>query len=138
MMAAINNCLEVAIADFGVYKTVMDLQMAETYGLTVRRVVNGDCGRYSNPDSGVEHNYSVVIESPFVMRLGQRMAFTLTGMRVIEHPFPLLLMGTDVMCGSREGSSWNYKGLIIRTEKGRVIGSAHFQNGDLTKTILLV
>ena len=66
------------------------------------------------------------------------MAFVLTSMRVIEHPFALFLMAADVMCSSREWPSWNYKGLIIRTEKGRVTGSVCFQNGNLTETIPLV
>ena len=57
---------------------------------------------------------------------------------VIEHPFALFLMGTDVMCGGREGPSWNYSGLTIRTEEVRVTGSMHFWNGDLTETIPLV
>ena len=138
MVAAINNRLGVAIADSGAYKTVMDLHMAEAYGLTVRRAVSGDCGRYSVPGSGVEHDYAGVVESPFVMRLGERVAFTLTGMRVIEHPFALFLMGADVMCGGRDGPSWNYEGLTIRTEKGRVTGSVHFRNGDVTESIPLV
>ena len=80
MVAAINNCLGVAIADSGAHKMVMDLHMAEAYGLTIRRVVNGDCGHYSIPGSGVEHDYTGAVESPFVMRLGGRVAFTLTGM----------------------------------------------------------
>ena len=86
----------------------------------------------------MEHDYVGVVESPFVMWLGERVAFTLTSMRVIEHPCALFLMGADVMCAGREGSSWNYKGLTIRTEKGRVTGSMHFQNGDMTKSIPLV
>ena len=103
--------------------------MVEAYGLTVQRAVNGDCGCYSIPGSRVEYDYAGVVESPFVMRLGERVAFTLTGMRVIEHPFVLFLMSADVMCGGREGPSWNYEGLTIRTEKGRVTGSVYFWNG---------
>ena len=66
------------------------------------------------------------------------MAFTLTSMCVIEHPFVLFLMGADVMCGSREGPSWNYEGLTIHTEKCSITDSMHFWNGDVTKTIPLV
>ena len=138
MVVAINNHLGVAIADSGAYKTIMDLRMAEAYGLTMHRAVNGDCGHCSVPGSEVEHDYAGVVESPFVMRLGESVAFTLTGMCVIEHPFVLFLMGADVMCGSREGASWNYGGLTIRIEKGRVTGSVHFRNGDVTESIPLV
>ena len=47
MVAAINHRLGVAIADSGAYKMVMNLRMAEAYGLTIRRAVNGDCRHYS-------------------------------------------------------------------------------------------
>ena len=105
MVAAISNRLGVSIADFGAYKIIMDLRIAEAYGLTIWRALNGDCGCYSVPGSRVEHDYTGVVESPFVIRLGERVAFTLTGMRVMEHVFVLFLMGVDVMCGSREGPS---------------------------------
>ena len=107
MVAATKNQLGVTIADFGAYKMVMDLRMVPAYGLIIRRAVNGDCGYHSIPGSGVEHDYTDVVASLFVMRLGERVAFTLTGMCVIEHLFALFLMGTDVVCSSREGPSWN-------------------------------
>ena len=138
MVAATKNRLGVTIADSGAYKIVMDPRMAPAYGLIIQRAMNGDCGYYSIPGSGVEHDYTGIVASLFVMRLGERVAFTLTGMCVIEHLFALFLMGADVICSSREGPSWNYEGLTIRTEKGRVTGSAHFPNGDLTETIPLV
>ena len=69
--------------------------------MTVSRLVNGDCGCYSVPGSGVEHDYPGVIE----VGLDERLAFTLTGMHVIEHPFMLFLMGADMMCSGREGPS---------------------------------
>ena len=87
---------------------------------------------------GIEHDYAGVIETPFVMRLGDKVAFTLTGMRVIEHPFALFLMGADIMCGGRTEPSWNYEGVTVRTMNGKVSGSVHFHNGDLTEAIPLV
>ena len=56
MVVAINNRLGVAFADSGAYKMVMNLRMAEAYGFTVQRAVNGDCGRYSVLGSRVEHD----------------------------------------------------------------------------------
>ena len=64
MLVAINNRLGLAIADSGAYKTVMDLRMAEAYGLTVKRAASGNCGRYSVSGSGIEHDYAGVIETP--------------------------------------------------------------------------
>ena len=71
MFAAVNNRLGLAIADSGAYQTVMDHCMASAFGLTVRQAVNGDCGRYSVPGSGVEHDYAGVVEGGFVLRLGE-------------------------------------------------------------------
>ena len=71
MFATVNNHLGLAIADSGAYQTVMDHRMASAFGLTVRQAVNGDCGRYSVPGSGVEHDYVGVVEGGFVLRLGE-------------------------------------------------------------------
>ena len=70
--------------------------------------------------------------------MGERVAFTLTGMRVIEHPFALFLMGANVVCSGKEGPTWNHEGLTIRTEKGRITGSLHFRNEDVTEAIPLL
>ena len=72
------------------------------------------------------------------MRLGDKVAFTLTGMRVIEHPFALFFMGVDIMCGGQAEPSWNYEGVTVRTVNGKVSGSVYFCNEDLTKAIPLV
>ena len=101
MVAAINNRLGLAIADLGTYRTVMDLRMAQAYGLPVHCAINGDCGRYVVPSNGVEHDYTGVVEQSFVMRLGEHVSFWLTRMRKIDHPFVLFLLGANILCGGR-------------------------------------
>ena len=93
MFAAVNNRLELAIADSGAYQTVMDHWMAQTFGLCMHCAVNGDCGHYSVPGSGVEHDYAGVVEASFVLKLGEHVSFTLTGMRIIDHPLPSFYLG---------------------------------------------
>ena len=85
--------------------------MAQAFGLRVRCIVNGDCGHYSVPGSGVEHDYAGVVEASFVLKLGEFVSFTLTGMRIIDHPFALFLLGADIMCGGRDKPSGNYTGV---------------------------
>ena len=80
MFAVVNNRLGLAIADSGAYQTVMDHRMAQAFGLCVHHAVNGDCGHYSVPGSGVEHDYAGVVEASFVLKLGEFVSFTLTGM----------------------------------------------------------
>ena len=134
----INNRLWLLIADYGAYKTIMDLRMAEAFSLTERRAVNRDRGCYAILGSGLEHDHVGIVEDPFVLHLGERVVFTLTGMRVIEHPFPIFLLGADVMCGGHEGPSWNYEGLTICTEGKRVYRNVHFCSVKATESIPLV
>ena len=127
MFAGVNNRVGLAVGDSGAYMTVMDLQSAALYGLTVRRSVSGDCGSYAVPGGGVDRDYAGVVERPFELRLGGQVKFTLTGMRVIEHPFPLFLIGADILCGGKKEGSWNYTGCRLKTMPcGRVDGTVGF------------
>ena len=38
-----------------------------------------------------------------------------SNMRVINHPHPFLLLGTDVLRGGRPIDSWNFRGLRVET-----------------------
>ena len=90
------------------------------------------------PGSDIEHNYIGVVEQSFVMRLGEHMSFMLTGMRIIDHPFMLFLLGTDILCDGMRAPSWNYTGLKIETaESDTVMGSVSFNNGTKSETIPL-
>ena len=108
MFVAVNNRLGLAIADSGAYQTVMDHQMAQAFGLCMCYTVNGNCGCYSVPGSGVEHDYARVVEASFVLKLGEFVSYTLTGMRIIDHPFALFLLWANIMCGGRSKPSWKY------------------------------
>ena len=43
----------------------------------------------------------------------------LSGLRVIKHPFPLFLLGADVLCVCRKAPSWNYEGISLTTNPGK-------------------
>ena len=135
---ATNNQLGISIADTGAYKTVMDMQMAQAFGLPVHHVINVDCSHYAVPGSGIEHDYAGVMERSFVMRLGENVSFTLTGMRVIDHPFALFLLGADVLCGGCKAPAWNYEGIAVRTsDDSKVSGSVKFRSGLTVEEIPL-
>lgn len=130
MLAAANNRVALAVADSGAYKTIMDMRVAADLGLQVRKAVNGNCGKYGVPGAGIDHDYAGIVEQPFELRLGERVRFTLTGMRVITHPFPLFLIGADILCGGKPSPSWNYTGFHITTgANGKVTGTVGFQRG---------
>ena len=79
------------------YKTVMCLGMAAAFGLTIRRAVNGDCGKFGFPGSGVIHEYYGCVKDPLELHLGDKVRFVVTGLRILEHPHLLVLLGVDVL-----------------------------------------
>ena len=92
--------------------------------------MNGDCGRFGVPGTGQTMTYAGLIKSPFTMRLGPNVSFVISGMRVLEHPHPLMLIGADILCGGRAPPSWNYEGSTLTTEgPGVVTGSLRFRRG---------
>ena len=82
----------------------MDIRVAEYYGLKVCRAVAGNCGKIGVPGSGVEHDYAGVVESSFELRVGDSVRFGLGGFQVIDHPFPLFLLGARCALWGLEGA----------------------------------
>ena len=59
------------------------------------------------------------------------MIYLIRGMRVINHPHPLLLVGADVLCGGRSPPMWNFNGVHQKTLGGNVCeGALVFEKGD--------
>ena len=81
----------------GAYKTVMCPRMAAAFGLTSCRAVNGDCGKFGVPGSGVIHEYYRCVEDAFKLHLSNKVRFVVTGLQILEHPHPLVLLGVDVL-----------------------------------------
>ena len=79
--------------------------MAQQFGLNVRLARDGDCGKFGVPGSGIEHDCAGVVVDPFELKLGPKVAFVISGMRVLLHPTPLFLIGADVLCGGRSPPS---------------------------------
>ena len=86
----------------------------------------GNCGKFGVLGSGVEHDYAGVVENSFELRVGASIRFVLSGLWVIEHPFPLFFLGANVCCGGRKAPSWNYEGNSLTTNLG---------TGNLSSTI---
>ena len=138
MYIAINNQVGISITDTGAYKTVVDMGMVQAFGLPVHRAINGNCGHYAVFSSGIKHDYAGVVEGSFVMHLGENVSFTLTGMRIIDHPFALFLLGVDMLCGGCKVPAWNYEGIEVRmSDDGTVSGSVKFHSGLTAEEIPL-
>ena len=59
---AINNRVGLAIVDMGAHCTVMYPDYARELGLCITPAVNGNCGCFGVPGSGIIHDYAGVIE----------------------------------------------------------------------------
>ena len=84
--------------------------MAVAFGLTIRRAVNGECRKFGVSGSGVIHEYYECVEDPSELRPGEKVRFIVTGLRILEHPHPLVLLGVDLLQRRHAPPGWNYIG----------------------------
>lgn len=131
---AVNGRVSLAIVDTGAHRTVMSPDFAEALGLKVTLAVNGNCGRFGVPGSGIVHDYAGVVADRFELRLGKDVKFSITGMKLLNNPFPLALLGADVLTAGR-AKMWNYIGSDI-TEDGQS-GVLKFKKGELSEAVPL-
>jgi hypothetical protein len=106
-----------AIVDTGSYKTIMDLGMARILGLPVKEAVQGDCGTYSVPGTGQTNYYAGVVDKPVELKLGPGVSYAIHGLKLIRHPYPLVLVGSDVLSGGRPFDQVNYAGVRLSTDR---------------------
>ena len=55
--------------------------------------------------------YVGVIRGPVKLKFSDNVEFNVSNIRVLSHPAPLLLIGSDILRGGREESAWNFNGL---------------------------
>ncbi len=78
-------------------------------------------------------SYAGVVRGPIVLCLSKEVAFTLPTLRLINHPFHLFLLGSDVVKGGRGESALNFVGMDLATPKeGMVGGALKFSRGGVT------
>lgn len=68
------------------------------------------------------------MDGPVRIQLAPGVAFVISGMKLINHPHPLILIGGDLLSGGREKGQVNYTGLKLDTgENGAVTGFICFE-----------
>lgn len=126
----VNGSAALAVVDSGSYKTIMDVGMARMFGLPIRNAVGGDCGTYSVPGTGRSNTYQGIIDAEVRLQLAPDVIYSIQGLKLIEHPHPLILIGSDVLSGGRLPGQWNYTGLKLSTDaEGVVSGHICFEKG---------
>jgi hypothetical protein len=113
----INDHAVLAIVDSGSYKTIMDIGMARMLSLPIRDAVGGDCGTYSVPGTGRSNPYQGIIDAEVRLQLAPGVVYSIQGLKLIEHPHPLLLIGSDILSGGRVQGQCNYTGLRLGTDE---------------------
>ena len=74
--------------------------------------------------------YWGIIDGQLHVTLAEGVTATLTGVRVVEHQSPLLLLGSDLLRGGQPGE-WNFAGICQATMgAGLVEGSLEFTKGE--------
>jgi hypothetical protein len=108
----IGKCLALGVVDTGSCKTLMCDRTASALGLTIERARGNEFGSYRVPGGDESRAYVGVVRGPVTMRFGADMAFELANIRVLTHPAPLLLLGSDLLRGGdMSGHVWNFDGL---------------------------
>jgi hypothetical protein len=99
------------IVDTGAHRTIIDTKMASAIGLKVRQDVT--CGKYSVPGSEAVHAYAGIGDTD--LQISRDIRTRIRNLRVIDHPYPFLLLGADVLSGGRKLGQWNFSGIRVKT-----------------------
>ena len=74
----------------------MDVVMVTTLGLKVYIARNGDRGKYSLV-GGPLLDYAGKVDTPVVLCFGEGVTYSVTGLHLIQHKHPFMLIGHDVL-----------------------------------------
>ena len=108
----INGNLVLGVVDTGSCKTLLCEKTAVTLGLTVERAKGNEFGTYRVPGGDDAKSYVGLVRGPVQINFGKGVEFELENIRVLTHPAPLLLLGSDLLRGGDTSSSvWNFNGL---------------------------
>lgn len=120
-----------AVVDTGSYKTILDIGMARMLGLPIREARGGDCGTYTVPGTDRSICYSGVVDGLIQLQLTPDVKFLIRNLKLIQHPYPLLLVGSDILSGGRPAGQWNYHGVLVDTsDHGETSGRILFKRGQ--------
>jgi hypothetical protein len=108
----INGNLVLGVVDTGSCKTLLCEKTAVTLGLTVERAKGSEFGTYRVPGGDDAKSYVGLVRGPVRINFGKGVEFELENIRVLTHPAPLLLLGSDLLRGGDTSLSvWNFNGL---------------------------
>ena len=102
----------VAMADTGARGCIIDEQSAAAMWLDVIPMTNGNFGSYSSPGYGPKP-YAGIVHGPVDLRFSQEVVMQVPFVRVIQSKKPQIIVGIDLLCGSRDVNRWNLKSIVV-------------------------
>lgn len=112
--------------------------MCEQLGIKYQAANGGNCGTYAVPGTGATNFYHGAVRERLILQFGEKVKFSITGLKVIDHPTNLMLLGADVMCGGRLSGMWNFDGIHQTTTPQGCTGKLVFSNHQGTEECPLV
>ena len=80
--------------------------MVTALGMDVYMAQGGNCGKYSVA-GGPLLDYAGRVLKPVFLRFGEGVAYSVTGLRLIHHTHPLMLIRHDVLKSDRPENQWS-------------------------------
>lgn len=112
--------------DTGSCRTIFSVSFAQACNLPIRWAQNADCGTFQVPGAPNLQAYAGVVEE-VPLRFSRDIEFLVRGVRIVTHPYPLCLIGSDILRGGRPGSEINFRGITFETlAPGKVQGYLTF------------
>ena len=104
--------LALCVVDSGASRTMICKKTCEALGLTITYAREGEFGTYRVPGEEKVKPYLGIVKGPVALKLHEQVVFGMCNVRVLDHPMPLFLLGSDVLRGGRVAHEWNYNGVV--------------------------
>lgn len=101
---------------------MMDAKTAVDLNLPIVRAESGSFGCYSSPGKNATPYYGI-IRGPIELQFGPGLNLALPFIRLIDHPFPLFLIGSDILRAGIPSHGWTFVGILNNSINAEVAHS---------------
>ena len=112
--------------DTGSCCTIFSVSFAQACNLPIRWAQNADCGTFQVPGTPNLQAYADVVEQ-VPLWFSKDVKFLVRRVKVVNHPYPLCLIGSNILCRGRATNEINFKGIAFETPApGKMQGYLNF------------
>lgn len=121
-----NKVLTLGIVNMGACQTLLDDQMCTALGNPIKQACGGEYSMYLLAGQTEMILYLGVVNRTLTLTLAEGISMTVDNIRVVQHLYPLLLIGSNVLSRGR-AKTWSFGGGLIYTiEAGKCNSTMHF------------